>query len=62
MEKGIKKGALVTGYAWEYGKRIYGHITCCLSGDRYGVQSKYGLREFYGISLRPVKPRKEGEK
>ena len=55
MKKGIKKGALVTFFAYEYGHMIYGIIVIYLGHNMWAVEGSWGLSQFHQATMRVVR-------
>ena len=56
MKKGLKKGAMVSGWRWYMPERVCGRVIAYLGRNLWAVQGKFGLEEFHGSSLRLVRP------
>ena len=54
MIKGIKKGALVTFYAIEFHKRIYGRLERYLGNNFWAVRGSWGLRSAHQMDMKVV--------
>ena len=57
MKKGIKKGAMVTGYLWYMPRRVYGRLVGYYGRNIWAIEGNFGIAEIHGSSLRPVKKR-----